>query len=61
MQKIIVKLMSTIRDLRYNIDKGIHSKLEMNVRKVTDLTYVLAELDVSLAEQQTGSFFPFKC
>lgn len=28
----------------------------MDLRKVTDLTYVLPKLDVSLAEQQTGSY-----
>lgn len=57
----IVILMSAMRDLRYNMDEGIHSKREMDLRGNTDLTYVLTELDMVLLEQHTGSLFPFKC
>lgn len=54
-------LMSDMRDLRYNMDEGMHSKREMDLRNNTDFTYVLAELDLFLSEQHTGSLFPFEC
>lgn len=60
-QTKIVNLMSAMRDLRYNMDEGMHSKREMDLRGNTDLTYVLAELDMVLLELHTGSLFPFKC
>lgn len=60
-QKKIVILMSAMRDLRYNMDEGMHSKREMDLRNNTDLTYVLAELDLVLSELHSGSLFPFKC
>lgn len=60
-QEKIAILMSAMRDLRYNMDEGINSKREMDLRNNTDLTYVLAELGLVLSEQHTGSLFPFKC
>lgn len=49
--------MFAMRDLRYNMDEGMHSKCEMDLRDNTDLTYVLAELDLVLSEQHTDSYF----
>lgn len=43
------------------MDKGLQSNPEINLREDTDLTIVLSELDVSMAEQQTGTLFLFRC
>lgn len=55
MQIKIVMLMSAIRGLWYNMDKGLHSKLEMDLREDTELANALVGLGVPLAEQHKGT------
>lgn len=61
MQQKIVKLTSAIRNLWYNMNEGMHSKHEINLREDTDLTDVLAKLGVSLVKRQTGTLSLFRC
>ena len=42
--------MSTIQNIRYNMEKGMYSKREMNLRKNSDLTIFLTELGLSLVQ-----------
>ena len=56
-QMKVVKLVVAIRNLRYGMKKGWHSKREMDLRKTTDLPGVLAEFAESLADDQDSNYF----
>lgn len=56
-QMKVVKLVVAIRNLRYGMNKGWHSKREMDLRKTTDLHSVLAEFAESLADDQDSNYF----
>lgn len=55
-QTKVVKLLVAIRNLRYGMKKGWHSKREMDLRKNTDLHGVLCEFAETIADDQDNSY-----
>ena len=55
-QTKIVNLMVAIRDLRNGMEKGHYSKHKMDLRKETNLAFVLPELHVDIAEVQDCNY-----
>lgn len=52
----IVNLLVAIRNLRYGMEKGWHSKREMDLRGKTDLSYILCEFGHDIAEEQASDY-----
>ncbi len=56
-QRKIVKFLVVLRNLRYKMEKGFHSKRETNLRQEPNLAYVLPELNVSIEEGTNCKFY----
>lgn len=56
-QRKIVKFLVALRNLRYKMEKGFHSKRETNLRQEPSLAYVLPELNVSIEEGTNCKFY----
>lgn len=52
----IVKLLVAIRNLRYGMKKGWHSKYEMDLRGNTNNSYLLCEFDQTIADEHDGDY-----
>ena len=55
-QTKIVKLPAALSNLRYGIEKGWHSKREMDLGGKTDAITVLAELDIAMSDKFNGDY-----
>lgn len=55
-QTKIVNLIVAIRDLRQGMEKGHYSKHKMDLRKETNLAFVLPKLHVDIAEVQDCNY-----
>ena len=55
-QTKIVKLLAALSNLRYGMEKGWHSKREMDLRGKTDATTVLAELHIAMSDEFNGDY-----
>lgn len=52
----VIKLLVAIRDLRYHLKKGWHSKREMDLRKQTDLSLVHSEFAEAIEDGQVSYY-----
>ena len=56
-QRKIVKFLVALRNLRNRMEKGFYSKHQMNLRKETNLGYVLSELNETIKQDAYCEFY----